>query len=332
MNYRTLGRTGVKIAPLALGTDNFANPVPKADAARILNRALDAGINLIDTSNSYAKGESEAIIGRALKQNGRRDEILLATKAHYPTGSGPNDRGNSRLHLIKACEDSLRRLQTDHIDLYQLHRPVFDIPIEETLGALNDLVRQGKVRYIGSSTAPAWKVMEARMVSELKHYAHFVSEQPPYNLLDRRIENELVPLCQAYGLGILAWAPLAMGMLAGRYANVQAFPENSRAQLRGGIYADRITDRAIEKGNQFVALARERGLDPAQLALLWVKDQPAVTAPLIGVRTVEQLEHLLPVLDMRLDDAVRTACDAIVPPGSAAANFHNTSGWMKMQV
>ncbi|MCX6044682.1 MAG: aldo/keto reductase, partial [Chloroflexi bacterium] len=257
MEYRTLGRTGVQIAPLALGTDNFANPIPEAEATRILNRALDAGINLIDTSNSYAQGESEAIIGRALAQNGRRDDVILATKAHYPTGPGPNQRGNSRLHLIKACEDSLRRLQTDHIDLYQLHRPVFDIPIDETLGALTDLVRQGKVRYIGSSTAPAWKVMEALMVSELKQYARFVSEQPPYNLLDRRIENELVPLCQAYGLGILSWAPLAMGMLAGRYADAQAFPENSRAQLRGGIYANRITDRAIEKGNQFVALARE---------------------------------------------------------------------------
>ncbi len=329
MNYRTLGRTGVKIAPLALGTDNFANPVSKAEATRILNCALDAGINLIDTSNSYAQGESEAIIGRALAQNGRRDEIILATKAHYPTGPGPNQRGNSRLHLIKACEDSLRRLQTDHIDLYQLHRPVFDIPIDETLGALTDLVRQGKVRYIGSSTAPAWKVMEAIMVSEFKNYARFVSEQPPYNLLDRRIENELVPLCQSYELGILSWAPLAMGMLAGRYADAQAYPENSRAHLRGGIYADRITDHAIAKGNQFVALAREQGLDPAQLALLWVKDQPGITAPLIGVRTVAQLDHLLPVLEMRLDPKLRAACDAIVPPGSAVANFHNTSGWLK---
>ncbi|MFN8491089.1 MAG: aldo/keto reductase [Caldilineaceae bacterium] len=332
MDYRTLGRTGVKIAPLALGADNFANPVPEAEASHILNRALEAGINLIDTSNSYAKGESEAIIGRALAQNGRRDEVFLATKAHYPTGPGPNDRGNSRLHIIRACEASLRRLQTDYIDLYQLHRPVFDIPLDETLSALNDLVRQGKVRYIGSSTAPAWKVMEALMVSELKNYARFISEQPPYNLLDRRIENELVPLCQAYGLGILPWAPLAMGMLAGRYADAQTFPENSRAQLRGGIYAERITEQAIAKGNQFVEIAREHGLDPAQLALCWVKEQPGVTAPLIGVRTVAQLEHLLPVLEMRLDDTLRAACDGIVPPGSAVANFHNTSGWMKMRV
>ena len=210
MEYRILGRTGVKVAPLCLGTDNFANPTPEAESIDIIDRGLDAGINLIDTSNSYANGESERIIGQALAANGRRDQVILATKAHYPTGPGPNDRGNSRLHLMKACEDSLRRLQTDYIDLYQLHRPSFNIPIDETLSALTDLVRQGKVRYIGSSTAPAWKVMEALMVSELKGYVRFVSEQPPYNLLDRRIENEMVPLCQSYGLGIFPWSPLAM--------------------------------------------------------------------------------------------------------------------------
>jgi len=331
VDYRTLGRTGVRVAPLALGTDNFANPVPEANAVAILDRALDAGINLIDTSNNYAGGESERIIGRALAQNGRRDAVILATKAHYPTGPGPNDRGNSRLHLMRACEASLRRLQTDCIDLYQLHRPVFDLPIDETLGALTDLVRQGKVRYIGSSTAPAWKVLEGVLTAELKGYARFVAEQPPYNLLDRRIENELVPMAQAHGLGLLTWAPLAMGMLAGRYAHADQFPTDSRAGLRGGIYADRVTPQAIAAGNAFVHLAREHGYDPAQLALLWVKDQPGVTAPLIGVRTLAQLEHMLPVLEMYLTADLRAACDAIVAPGSATANFHNTSGWMKMQ-
>lgn len=332
MDYHILGRTGVKVAPLALGTDNFANPIPEAEATAILLRALDAGINLIDTSNSYAGGESERIIGRALAQQGRRHEVILATKAHYPTGSGPNERGNTRLHLMRACEDSLRRLQIDWIDLYQLHRPVFDLPIEETLGALTDLVRQGKVRYIGSSTAPAWKVMEGVLVSELKGHARFISEQPPYNVLDRRIENELVPLCQAYGLGLLTWAPLAMGMLAGRYSDAAHYPIDSRAQLRGGIYAERVTAKAIAAGNQFVQLAREHGSEPAQLALLWVKAQPGITAPLIGVRSVAQLEQLLPVLEMQLTDELRRAADAIVPPGSAVANFHNTSGWMKMKV
>lgn len=333
--YRLLGRSGIRIAPLALGTDNFANPTPEADSKAILNRAIEAGINLIDTSNSYAKGEAERIIGRALKENGRRHDVFLATKAHYPTGTGLNDRGNSRLHLIKACEDSLRRLQTDHIDLFQLHRPDFEVPIEETLSALTDLVRQGKIRYIGSSTAPAWKVMEALMVSELKGYVRFVSEQPPYNLLDRRIENELVPMCQAQQIAILPWSPLAMGILAGRYAGYEKtgdYPPESRAALRGGIYAERITKRGVEIGNAFVEMADGLGITAVQLAILWVKDQPGVTAPLIGPRTMDQLEHYLPVMEMSLSDEIRQRCDELVPPGSVIANFHNSAPWMKMKV
>jgi aryl-alcohol dehydrogenase-like predicted oxidoreductase len=332
MEYRVLGRTGVKVAPLCLGSDNFANPTPENESMAIINRAMDAGINLIDTSNSYAKGESEAIIGRALADSGRRDQVLIATKVHYPVGPGPNDCGNSRLHLIKACEDSLRRLQTDHIDLYQLHRPSFDLPIDETLSALTDLVRQGKVRYVGCSTTPAWKAMEALMVSELKGYVRFVSEQPPYNLLDRRIENEMVPMCQEYQMGILPWSPMAMGLLAGRYADAKNAPTDSRATLRGGIYAERVTARGIEVGNKFVQLAKDSGISAAQLAVLWVKDQPGITAPLIGPRTLEQLEHFLPVLDMQLSDQIREACDALVPPGSAVADFHNSAPWMKMQI
>ena len=332
MKYRNLGRTGVKVAPLCLGTDNFANPTPEDESIAMIDMALEAGINLIDTSNSYAKGESERIIGRALKKNGRRHDVILATKAHYPTGPGPNDRGNSRLHLMKACEDSLRRLQTDHIDLYQLHRPSFELPIDETLSALTDLVRQGKVRYIGSSTAPAWKVMEAVLTSELKGYVRFVSEQPPYNLLDRRIENELVPMCQTYGLGIFPWSPLAMGILAGRYADAANYPAESRASLRGGIYAERVTARGIEVGNRFVALAKAHGLSPVQLAVLWVKDQPGITAPLIGPRTLEQLAHYLTVLDMSLGDELREACDELVSPGTAVSNFHNSAPWMKMKI
>jgi aryl-alcohol dehydrogenase-like predicted oxidoreductase len=301
MEYRILGRSGIKVSPLCLGTDNFANPTPEKESARMIARAMDAGINIIDTSNSYMQGESERIIGRALAESGRRHEMIIATKVHYPVGPGPNDRGNSRLHILKACEDSLKRLQTDTIDLYQTHRPDFDVPLEETLGAMTDLVRQGKVRYIGSSTAPAWKVMEGIMVSELKGFSRCVSEQPPYNLLDRRIENELVPLCRRYNLGILP-------------------------------YADRVTPRAVTAGNRFVALAKEIGLPPAQLAILWNKDQPGITAPIIGPRTMDQLEHLLPVLEMTLEDSVREACDEFVPPGSAVADFHNSAPWMKMQL
>ncbi len=332
MEYRYLGRSGVKVSPLCLGADNFANPTPEKESIRMIDRAMEAGINIIDTRNSYMKGESERIIGRALAQSGRRNAMIIATKVHYPVGPGPNDRGNSRLHILKACEDSLKRLQTDHIDLYQTHRPDFDVPLEETLGAMTDLVRQGKVRYIGSSTAPAWKVMEGIMVSELRGFSRYVSEQPPYNLLDRRIENELVPLCQSYNLGIICWSPLAMGMLAGRYLDGQGFPEESRATLRGGIYAKRVTPRAVAAGNRFVALAKEIDLPPAQLAILWNKDQPGITAPIIGPRTMDQLEHLLPFLEMRLEDSVRAACDELVPPGSAVADFHNSAPWMKMKL
>jgi aryl-alcohol dehydrogenase-like predicted oxidoreductase len=332
MDYRLLGRTGVRVSPICIGTMNFGSPTPEDEAARIIERALDAGVNFFDTANSYNAGESEAVIGRALAASGRRHELVLATKAHFPTGPGPNDRGNSRLHLLRACEDSLRRLKTDYIDLYQIHRPDPSTPVEETLAALSDLVRQGKVRYVGCSTHPAWRVMEALMVSELRGYVRYVSEQPPYNLLDRRIENELVPLCQAHGLAIIPWSPLAQGVLAGRYADAAQVPADSRAALRGGIYAERVTARGVAVGQQFVALAAAHQIAPAQLALLWAKDQPGITAPIVGPRTLAQLDAILPVCAMSLGAELRAACDALVPPGSAAVNFHNTAGWMKMQI
>ena len=331
MEYRALGRSGVKVAPLGLGTGNFADPTTQDESIDMLKRAVDAGINLIDTANSYTDGESECYIGRAFAKGLPRDEVILATKAFQRVGPGPNDEDLSRLHLIRACEDSLRRLQTDTIDLYQVHRPSPTIPVDETLGALTDLVQQGKVRYIGCSTHPAWKVMEAIMVSELKGYARFVSEQPPYNLLDRRIENELVPMCEAYGLGLITWSPLAQGVLAGRYASATDLPPDSRGALRGGIYSERINQAGIEVGNQLVKLAAEYGISPAQLATLWVKEQPGVTAPLIGPRTLDQLEHLLPVLEMTLSDELRAACDRLVPPGGAVASFFNTAEWMKQR-
>ena len=332
MNYRTLGRTGLKVAPLGLGTDNFANPLPEATAHAILDRAVAGGINLIDTSNSYSGGDSERFIGHWLHERGNRHAVVVATKVHYPVGPGPNDRGNSRRHILAACEASLRRLQTDHIDLYQLHRPSPEIPVEETLYALDMLVRDGKVRYIGTTTHPAWQVMEALMVSGQRGFARFVSEQPPYNLLDRRMENELAPLAQKYGLGLLPWGSLAAGILVGRYRDATHFPPESRAALRGGIYAERVSAAGIAAGDRFVALAEAAGIPPAQLGLLWVKEQPGITAPLYGPRTVAQLEHVLPILEMTLSDELRQACDTINPPGSAVANFHNSAPWMKMRI
>ena len=344
MEYRSLGRTGAKVSPLCLGTDNFMDPTPEDECENILNAAMDAGINLLDTGDVYADGDGERVIGRILKENGRRHEVLIATKVDsgrrqvgfrledYREVLGPNEYGQSRLNVIRACEASLKRLQTDYIDLYQIHRPSPDIPVDETLGALNDLVRQGKVRYIGCSTHPAWMVMEAIMLSESKGWARYVTEQPPYNLLDRRIENELIPMSQKWGLGLINWAPMGMGVLAGRYSSGTDYPEGSRADLRGGFYADRVTQRGVEVGRAFAALAADAGLSAAQLAVLWCKDQPGITAPLIGPRTLQHLEPLIPVLEMRLSDDLRAACDELVPPGSAVVDFHNTSHWMKMKI
>lgn len=330
MQYRRLGRSDLDVSVLALGTDNFVNPTPESDSIRLVHAALDAGINLFDTANTYMSGEAERILGKAIA--GRRSDAVVATKVYYPTGPGPDDRGNSRPALLKACEASLRRLGTDYIDLFQLHRPDFDVPMEETMGALLELVEAGKVRYVGSSTSPAWRTLEGIKVAESAGWVGFVTEQPPYNILDRRIENELVPMAESVGLGLLPWSPLAMGMLAGRYTDEPTAPEGSRAAERGGIYAERVTPAAIVAGNRFAAAARASGYDAAQLAVAWVKDQPGVVAPLIGSKTTEQLMVMVPVGDMTFPATFTATVDEICPPGSAVANFHNSAPWMKMRL
>ncbi len=331
MDYRSLGRTGVLVSPLCLGTMNFGAPTPEAESVRILDRALEGGINFVDTANVYNAGESERIVGKALRENGKREQVVLATKAHGRMGERPNDQGNSRLHLLTACEDSLRRLQTDRIDLYQIHRPSLTVPQDETLRALDDLVRHGKVRYIGCSTHPAWMVMEALAVSDRLAIARYVSEQPPYNLLDRRIENELIPLALRHGLAILPWSPLAMGLLAGRYPKGQPVPPDARA-ARGRQFAERIGPAGQEAAEKLAARAQERNLTAAQLALLWCKDQPGITSPIMGPRTMAQLEEQLAVLDMQLTEEDRAFCDTLVHPGNAVADFHNTNPWMKARI
>ena len=344
MQYRSLGRTGVMISPIGLGSDNFGDATSAKDAEDIINHSLDAGINLIDTGDVYCEGESERIIGKTIKDNGKRDQVIIATKVdhgrrrigvsldQFKPEYGPNDHGHSRLNIMRACEASLKRLNTDYIDIYQLHRHSPNIPIDETLRALDDLVTQGKVRYIGSSTHPSWAVMEAIMVSESKNFIRLSTEQPPYNLLDRRIEYEIIPLAQKYGIGLITWGPLAMGILAGRYTDLSKYPKTSRAARRGGFYAKRISRRGIEIGHKFNKISENIGIPAAQLALLWCKDQSGITAPLIGVRTKTHLEVLLPVLDMTLDNDTRKACDELVPPGSFVADFHNTSYWNKAKV
>jgi len=330
MERRPLGGTRLEVAPLCLGAMNFGDPTDADESARMIDTALDGGIDMIDVADVYAGGASERIVGDALTANGRRDDIVLATKVGMPRGEGDPAQWHRREHIVASCEQSLRSLQTDRIDLYQLHRPTFgDVPQEETLTAFDELVQSGKVRHVGCSTHPAWMVMEALAIAKRDGLPRYETEQPPYNLVDRRIENELVPLCTKHGLGVLPWSPLAGGILANRYSD--GVPEGSRATRRPQLL-QRVTPRAIEVGQELAALAAVRDLTVTQLALLWCKDQPAVTAPIIGPRTREQLEDALPVLTMSLDGETRAACDELVPPGTAVADFHNTAPWMRARI
>jgi aryl-alcohol dehydrogenase-like predicted oxidoreductase len=331
MAHRLLGRTGVRVSSLCLGTMNFGGETPEKESIRMIHKALDAGINFVDTANMYNLGESERVVGKALAGE-RRAKVILATKVHFPMSKDPNDRGNSRRHIMQSVEASLQRLDTDWIDLYQIHRPQLHVPQDETLRALDDLVHQGKVRYIGCSTFPAWMVMEALAISERYGLARFISEQPPYNLLDRRIENELFPLAQRYDLALICWSPLAMGTLAGRYQRAGKHPSGSRAARLGGWAAERITEAGVAAAQKAAGVAGRRGITPAQLALLWVKDRPGVTSAIIGPRTEAHLDDAIPVLDMQLDAEDAAALDEIVPPGTAVSDFHNTSGWMRMKI
>src|SRR5690349_9663545 len=335
MEYRMLGRSGVLISPLCLGTMNFGGTTNEEDSFAIMQKAVEGGINFFDTANVYTKGESERITGKFLKENNLRERVVLATKVFSRVGELPNEGGGTRYHIIKACEDSLQRLQTDHIDLYQLHRPPLTHPQDEALRAFDDLIRAGKVRYIGCSTHPAWMVMEALSISERYGLNRYISEQPPYNLLDRRIENELVPLCQKYGLAILPWSPLAGGILAGRYranGSGSSYPEGSRAVRMGAMFQERITQTALDIAEKMAQMADERGLTASQLGLLWCKEQPGITSPIIGPRTMGHLEDALGIADLHLTDEDRFTFDELVHPGTAVADFHNSNEWMKARV
>jgi aryl-alcohol dehydrogenase-like predicted oxidoreductase len=315
---------------------NFGGSADEQTAAAIINKAIDAGINFIDTADVYGRGQSEVIVGNTLAENGKRDKIVLATKVHGRMGDGVNDQGTSRYHIIKACEDSLRRLQTDHIDLYQLHRPVLNLPQDETLRAMDDLVRAGKVRYIGSSNHAAWMVMESIATSEKLRLARLISTQPPYNFLDRRIENELVPLAIRYGLAILPWSPLAGGILAGKYTpdmiDVDAYPSGTRAGEGWRPILRRMNRKVLQVAAAVKRMAEERGMNSAQYALLWCKDQPAITAPIIGPRTIQHLDDALAIIGRKLDENDRPLLNALVHPGNAVADFHNANPWMKARI
>jgi len=327
MELRNLGRTGVRVSPLCLGAMMFGawgNP-DHDESVRIVHRALDAGINFIDTADVYSAGESEEIVAKALK--GRRDDVVLATKVHGTMGKGPNRQGNSRRWIIQECEASLRRLGTDWIDLYQIHRPEPDTDIDETLGALTDLVHAGKVRYLGSSTFPASAIVEAQWVAERRARERFVCEQPPYSILVRGIEREVLPTCQRYGMAVIPWSPLAGGWLTGRYRKGQEVPESHRANRIPARYDMSLSgnQRKLEAADALAILAEKAGMTPVHLALAFVLQHPAVTAPIIGPRTMEQLESQLGAADVALGDDVLDAIDEIVPPGTTLSRPDN--GW-----
>jgi len=285
------------------------------DSVKTIHAAMDAGINFIDTANVYSAGESETIVGKALK--GRRDEVVLATKFHARMGDGPNDRGNSRIHIMKAVEDSLRRLGTDHIDLYQVHRPDPHIDIEQTLAGMTDLVRQGKVRYIGSSTFSGADLVKSHWVAEHRGLERFVCEQPPYSILVRGIEREVLPVAVENGMGVIVWSPLAGGWLSGRYRKGQPVPHTGRSERSPGRFDQSLPEnqRKYDVIEKLAPIAEAEGISMVQMAVAWTLEHPAVTASIIGPRNIDQLQGQLKAAEITLSEASLDAIDQVMRPG-----------------
>jgi len=322
MEYRNLGRTGVKVSPLCLGTMMFGRSTNEQDSVAMTQHALDNGINFIDTANAYSAGASERFVGKALA-NGKRASVVLATKGFFPQDQkDPNARGLSRRHLIEACNASLERLQTDWIDLYQVHRAQADVPVDETLRALDDLIRAGKVRYIGTSMFPSWKTVEALWAAKEFGLNRFVSEQMAYNLLDRTAEREVIPAAQTFGLALIPWAPLCGGLLTGKYRRDD---QSAAGRWQGGKdnFGRPATPAAYDVIDGLVALAQEKGCTPSQLALAWNLSQPGITAPIIGPRTLEQLVDNLGAVAVKVTDADRARFDALAPPWSQTLPYYD---------
>ncbi len=326
MDYRQLGRTGVKVSELCLGCMMFGMRTEPKDSYEIIDRAIDAGINFLDTANVYSRGRSEEITGEALKRNGRRSRIVLATKVHGEMADDDvNASGNNRRHIIEQCDASLKRLGTDYIDLYQIHRPESTTPIDETLRALDDLIRAGKVRYIGTSTFAGWQMVESLWAAEKLGTNRFVCEQPPYNILDRRVERELIPVALTYGYGVIPWSPLGMGFLTGKYHRNSPPPENSRYRMvkDNPRLSQRWTEAAFDVTEGLEPLVKEKGCTMSQLALAWVGSRRGVTSPIIGPRTKEQLEDNLGSLSVKISGDDEKKIDELVPPGHSVSPFYD---------
>ena len=327
MEYRLLGRTGVEVSPLALGTMMFGEWGNKDvdDSIRVIHRALDAGINFVDSADVYSAGGSEEIVGKALK--GRRDDVVLATKFFMPMGDGPNHSGGSRRYIIKAVEDSLRRLDTDYIDLYQVHRPSPVMDVEETLGALTDLVRQGKIRYIGSSSYSGSQIVEAQVASRDRNLARFVTEQPPYSILVRGIEEDVLPTTQRYGMGTLSYSPLAGGWLSGKWRKDAAPTPTSSARPSARFdMATVANQQKLEVVDALATLAEDAGITLIELAIAFAINHPGITSALIGPRTMEQLESQITAADVTLSTETLDRIDELVAPGVTMNPDDNSYG------
>jgi aryl-alcohol dehydrogenase-like predicted oxidoreductase len=314
MDYRLLGRTGIRVSPFCLGTMMFGGQTTEADSTRIIHKALDLGINFIDTADMYAASESEKIVGRAIK--GRRDKIVLATKGRHKMGDSPNDWGASRLHMRQALDASLERLNTDYVDLYYIHAPDYDTPVEETLRFFDDAVHQGKILYPACSNFRAWRVGEALWTSDKLGLARIAAVQPLYNLVNRDIEVELLPLCQAHGLGVVTYSPLARGILTAKYKPGQAFPAGSRAARNDKRMTEaELRDESLAIAEQLAAHCAKKGVAPSQFALAWCLANPILTAVILGPRTMEQFDDNLAAQKVEITDADEAFIDLLVPPG-----------------
>jgi aryl-alcohol dehydrogenase-like predicted oxidoreductase len=309
MDYTRLGRTGLKVSRICLGCMTYGDPgwrewvLPEEEARPFIRRALELGINFFDTADMYSRGVSEEILGRALREFARRENVVVATKVYFAIGDGPNDRGLSRKHIFDSIDASLRRLGMDHVDLYQIHRWDHDTPIEETLEALHDLVRSGKVRYLGASSMFAWQLAKALYTADLHGWTRFVSMQNHYNLVYREEEREMLPLCREEGLGVIPWSPLARGFLAGKRRRGEE--ETRRAKTDNFAHQLYYQPEDYDVVDRLVALAERRGEKPARLALAWLLHQPGVTAPIVGASRMEHLEDAVAALEVRLSEEER---------------------------
>lgn len=324
LEMRPFGRTGVKVSSICLGAMMFGAKTNLEDSCAIIDKALDSGINFIDTANVYSRGRSEEAVGEALARNGKRNRTFLATKVHGAMDDDdPNMQGTSRRHIIQQCDESLRRLKTDWIDLYQIHRPRSDTAIDETLRALDDLIRAGKVRYIGSSTYAAYQLVESIFIAKELGTHRYVCEQPPYNLLDRRIERELLPMAQSYGMAIIPWSPLAGGLLTGKYQRGDEPPEGSRfADQTNPLYRRRLNDRIYDVVEGLQPMADAKGVTLSQLALGWVHQQAGVTSPIIGPRTMEQFDDNMKAVEVSFEDDELRQINRVIRRGESVAPFY----------